>query len=113
MSELRENLTRIKLYRDLIRDLGTEYENNKLPKGRAYQRKLAQYNEGLTRAECQVNAYGKGSIFIITLLNSLGQTGELTLNIPPSEISLYVETFYPGWSIINKSTLLTGALKVK
>lgn len=111
MSNLRHILTRIESVKEFISNLNSEYEETKLPKGRNYLKKMAEYNRMLDRLNGQLIAYGKGLIYFVTIKNfNTNEVNRLVLSIPLEEINPYIETFYPGWSIITKLPIKTGVI---
>ena len=111
MSHLRNTLTRVEKIKGLIRSLNEDYDHTGLPRGRSFNKKLSNFNQELDRLQGKLNNYGQGKLSHIELYDlQSGKNFNIKLTIPENEISLYLQYFHPGLSIISIKHIPLGKL---
>jgi|LSQX01.2.fsa_nt_gb hypothetical protein len=103
MGNLNLILKRVEEIEGQIRLINQDYAFRGLPKGRAFAKKMGNLNNAMSRAMHSLEVYGTGTLTELSLLNlETGESGFLILSINPEEINNFIETMYPGWSILSK-----------
>ena len=107
MATLNHILERVETLKNQIRLLNEEYAQRGLPKGRAFSKKMGNLNEAMCRTIDTLESYGRDRILTeLSLLNlETGENKYMVTILNHHEIGLFIETLYPGWSILDKKEI--------